>query len=162
MDQQEIKVTPRLFDTYMSMVKNSVGAKTWQTIWADVDGVKTDVTQGGVKSCAIFVSSILKNFDFIKKTHATVGSTVKDLKESGWASTSKPKAGAIVVYEAIVFEDGEANEHISICIDSSQAVSHSYTKKVPVIHVIEMVYNASPRKITDILYNKDVLTNKMQ
>ena len=158
MNKEESKVSPRVFDTYIAMVENSIDSKAWQTIWADVDGVKTDVTQGGIKSCAFFVSSILKNFDFIKKTHATVGSTKKDLKESGWVNLAKPKAGAIVVYEPVVFDDGENNEHIAICISATEAVSNSYTKRVPVLHNIEMVYNDKPRKITDILYSDSINT----
>lgn len=158
MDDKDTKVAPRICDTYLSMVENSVGSKVWQNVWADVDGVKTDVTQGGIKSCAFFVSSILKNFDFIKKTHATVNSTVKDLKESGWKSIAKPKTGAVIVYEAIEFDDGQSNEHIAIFISSKQAISNSYTQKVPVIHDVEMVFDDKPRKITDILFNDSVNT----
>jgi len=160
MNKEAPIVTPRIFDTYLSMVKNSVGSKTWQTVWADIDGVKTDVTEGGIKSCAYFVSGILKNFDFVKKTHATVNSTIKDLKESGWEMISNPKAGAIVVYEAIEFDDGQSNEHIAICIDDTKAVSNSYTEKIPVIHDIEMSFDNNPRKITHILYNEDKLTER--
>lgn len=141
------------------MVQNSVGSKIWQTVWADIDGVKTDVTQGGIKSCAFFVSSILKNFDFIKKTHATVNSTIKDIKESGWTNIKSPKAGAVVVYEGIKFEDGEINEHIAICVSDTEAVSNSYIKKVPVIHSINMEYEGKPRKITEMLYNSELLNN---
>lgn len=156
MNSNEPKVTPRIFDTYISMVKNSVGSKAWQTVWADVDGVKTDVTLGGIKSCAFFVSSILNNFDFVKKTHATVTSTVKDLKESGWTSTKNPQAGAVVVYESIMFDDGEGNEHIAICISDTKAVSNSYTKRVPVAHDIAMNLNGKPRKIIEILYKSSI------
>lgn len=159
MSKEEIKVVPKVFDTYISMVENSVGSKAWQTVWADVDGKKTDVTMGGVKSCAFFVSSILKNFDFIKKTHATVASTTKDLKESGWVSIESPRAGAVIVYEPVVFDDGESNEHIAICVSDTKAVSNSYTKRVPVIHDIEMVFDDKPRKITHILFNDSVNTN---
>lgn len=159
MNKEEVRVVPRVFDTYISMVLNSVGSKTWQTVWADVDDQKTDVTMGGVKSCAFFVSSILKNFDFIKKTHATVAGTTKDLKESGWTNISNPKTGAIVVYEAIEFEDGVSDAHIAICIDSKKAVSNSYSKRVPVLHNIEMEFNDKSRNITDILFNKAIETN---
>lgn len=159
MSSNEPKVTPRIFDTYISMVHNSIGSRTWQTVWADIDGVKTDVTEGGVKSCAFFVSSILKNFDFIKKTHATVGSTVKDLKESGWTSIGSPKSGAVVVYEGVEFDDGQSNEHIVICVSDTEAVSNSYIKKVPVIHAIDMEFNGNNRNITEILYNSKLLKN---
>lgn len=159
MSKEEIKVVPRIFDTYISMVINSVGSKAWQTVWADVDGKKTDVTMCGVKSCAFYVSSILKNFDMVTRTHATVSATVKDLRESGWISISNPKAGAIIVYEPVVFDDGESNEHIAICIDSKQAVSNSYSKKVPVIHSIETIFDGKHRKITEILYNSTKLIN---
>lgn len=154
---KEPKVTLRIFDTYISMVNNSVGSKTWQTVWADIDGVKTDVTQGGVLSCAVFVSSILKNFDWVKKTHATVSSTVKDLEESGWTSIDSPKAGAVVVYEGVEFDDGEINEHIAICVSDTEAISNSYIKKVPVKHNIDMEYEGKTRKIADILYNSKLL-----
>lgn len=159
MNKEAPIVTPRIFDTYLSMVKNSVGSKTWQTVWADIDGVKTDVTEGGIKSCAYFVSSILKNFDFIKKTHATVGSTVKDLKESGWTSIESPKAGAVVVYEGVEFNDGEVDKHIAICASDTEAISNSYIKKVPVIHSVEMEFNGNKRKILQILYNSKLLNN---
>lgn len=159
MSSNEPKVAPRTFDTYLSMVKNSIDSRTWQTVWVDIDGVKTDATEGGIKSCAFFVSSILKNFDFIKKTHATVGSTVKDLKESGWTSIESPKVGAVVVYEGVQFNDGEVDEHIAICASDTEAVSNSYIKKVPVIHSVEMEFNGNKRNILQILYNSKLLNN---
>ena len=46
MNKDEIKVTPRVFDTYISMVINSVGSNAWQTVWADVNGKKNRCDDG--------------------------------------------------------------------------------------------------------------------
>lgn len=150
------QVSKRVFDTYLSMVANSVGAKVWQTVWADIDGVKNDVTEEGILSCAFFVSSVLKNFDYIKSVHATVNSTVKDLSEFGWVSIEHPQAGAVVVYEPVTFDDGSHDEHIGICVSSTEVVSNSYIERAPVRHNLEMMFQGKPRKITHLLYKPGV------
>ena len=72
-------------------------------------------------------------------------------------SIESPRAGAVIVYEPVVFDDGQSNEHIAICVSDTEAISNSYIKKVPVIHAIDMEFNGKPRKIIEILYNAKLL-----
>ncbi|MFA5230741.1 MAG: hypothetical protein WC422_05320 [Candidatus Paceibacterota bacterium] len=81
MKKQQTKILT--FETYLTMINNSVNCKIFQNLFAKVDNKTIDVLNGGELSCAMFVSSILYLFKFINNTHATVVSTIKDLKDSG-------------------------------------------------------------------------------
>jgi len=86
-----MEVNPLFFDSYLSFVEKSVGSKMFQTLWAEVDGKKKDITQRGKLSCATFVSFVLLSFGLIKEKHATVNGTVRDMENSGWRKIRKPR-----------------------------------------------------------------------
>jgi len=127
------KIIPLFRENYLAMVEKSVGARMFRNLFAEVSGKKQDITENGILSCAYFVSSILVIFDLIKKIHATVGGTVKDMKKCGWKEIKRPRKGSVLVWEAKDF-DGEHHQHIGFFIGDKQAVSNSYRKRVPVIH----------------------------
>lgn len=77
------KVIPLIYETYLKLIDNSVGTNMFRTMYASVNDIKQDVMRNGDLSCAFFVSSILKMFDWIEKVHATVDNTIKDLEKSG-------------------------------------------------------------------------------
>ena len=87
-----------LFNTYLAAIKNSVGSKFFRNMYAYDGRKRIDVLENGNLSCAYFVSTILKHFGLLKKVHATVKNTVKDLKRSGGKSGNKPKNGSVLVY----------------------------------------------------------------
>lgn len=123
-------------DTYLAVIKNSVGAKIWQNSWARQGGKKFDLVKGGELSCAFFVSSILKLFNLITDVHVTVSGTIGDLEKSGWQKTKKLKPGAVLVWEAKIDKRGESHRHIGFCLDGEIAISNSSKARKIVKHHI--------------------------
>ena len=122
-----------LRDSYESVIKNSVAAKTFQDIWAEINGRKINITKNGELSCAVFVSMILRAFGLIEEMHATVNGLIKDIENSGWLKISKPKIGSILLWEEIRFNDGP-HKHIGFYVGKKTAISNSLKLKTPAKH----------------------------
>jgi len=144
-----------LKDSYLKIIKNSVGSKIFRSVYFNINGKKVDILKNGELSCAFFVSWILKNLGLIKQIHATVNGTVKDLKKSGWHRIKKPKIGSILIWEEKLIKNGK-HRHIGFYIDKDKAISNSYKKKIPAIHHWTFgTKNGIPiRKVTEIWWNK--------
>ena len=117
------KVEPLVFDTYIAVIKNSVGSKMFRNFYAKISGKKKDIMRNGDLSCAFFVSSVLVLSKLIKDGHGTVNSTVEDMKKTGWKIIKKPKVGSVIVWEKITFGNGESNKHIGFYVGKNIAVS---------------------------------------
>lgn len=126
-NNQEIK--PIQFDTYLSVIENSVGSYMFKNLFVSVNGEKKDATEDGWLSCAFYVSSILYLFKYIKDMHSTVSSTVKDLQESGWREISEPVVGSVIVWK--VGENTNNHRHIGFYVGDSMAISNDSRKKHP-------------------------------
>ena len=151
------KVIPILFDTYIAVVKNSVGSKMFRNSYAKINGKKTDILQNGMLSCAFFVSSILVLSKLIKEIHGTVDGTVKDLEQSGWQQIAKPKIGSVLVWEKIDFGNKNFHKHIGFYIGNNKAIStNSFKKRQPAVHhwTYGIKRNKPGRKVEAIFYNK--------
>lgn len=140
-------VIPLVQETYLTAISHSVGVNMFRTLWAEVDGVKQDITRDGELSCAFFVSSVLKIFDCVKSVHGTVAGTVRDLEQSGWQVVAEPVPGAVLVWEPQVDEKGEVHAHIGFYLGDQQAVSNSSKERTPQRH--HYTYNSS-RKVVAI------------
>jgi hypothetical protein len=137
------KIVPLNFDTYLAVIKNSVGSKMFQNLFALVDGAKKDIVKNGNLSCAFFVSAVLVIFGFIKAIHSTVTGTEKDLLSSGWEKVIKPKPGDVLIWETR--EDGdEKHGHIGFFIGDNWAISNDSKRGVISRH--HWTYN-SRRKV---------------
>ncbi|MFH1170331.1 MAG: hypothetical protein V1704_02130 [Candidatus Vogelbacteria bacterium] len=143
------KVIPLIADTYLAVIKNSLGSKMFRNLYAKVDGKKEDITRNGELSCAFYVSSILALSKQIKEIHVTVDSTVKDLKKSGWKISQKPKVGSVLVWEKVNFGNNDVHKHIGFYIGDRKAVSNNYQCGYPVKH--NWIF--TNRKIEMILWN---------
>jgi uncharacterized protein YycO len=128
------KVEPVLMDTYLAMIKNSIGSKMFRNLYAKINGKKTDIVQSGNLSCAFYVSSILLLFKLIKEVHATVNGTERDMKESGWVETKKPKVGCVLVWKETDFTNGSLHKHIGFYVGNGKAISNDYKKGCPTEH----------------------------
>ena len=131
--KQYLKPQVRLLkrDSYLVMIKNSIGSNLWHNSYALVDGIKTDISSNGNTSCAFFVSSILKLFDLITKLHWTVHGVERDLKISGWKSVCISKnmpQGSILIWE----KQG-GHFHIGFYIGNKQAISIWTDDNIPII-----------------------------
>ena len=153
--KKENIVKPLIFETYLTVVKNSVGARSFRNFYAKINGKKKDIMRNGELSCAFYASSILVLFKFIRTGHATVASTVKDLQKSGWRKISKPKIGSILVWEETYSKNNEAHKHIGFFIGNNKAISNSRKLGFPVRH--SWNFNKK-RKVQAIFWNPKILS----
>lgn len=124
------KFKPLFRETYLQMIKNSLGSRLFRVAFAvNEKGKKQDVLKNGVFSCAFFVSSLLKIFSLISGPHATVKSAIADMLKNGWCPTKELKPGNVLVWEEM-----KNHQHIGFYIGKQQAVSNSSKKKMPIIH----------------------------
>lgn len=127
------KVQPLLRESYLAMIKNSVGTKMFRSLYAKTAGGKEDITRRGGLSCAYFVSSILVIFDLIKKIHLTVNGLIEGMEKCGWKRIKNPRKGSILVWEAKKFGN-EQHKHIGFFIGDVKAISNNPKKRMPTIH----------------------------
>jgi uncharacterized protein YycO len=144
------KVVPLILDTYLLVIKNSIGSKLFRNLYAKVNGQKTDITKNGNLSCAFYVSSILFLFKLIKEIHATVNGTARDLKESGWSEIKKPKVGCVLIWTETDFGNNSLHKHIGFYVGNRKAISNDYKKGYPTEHDFKF------RKIESILWHTNL------
>lgn len=134
MNAKKPQVEILLKESYLATIKNSVGTKMFQEFYARVGGKKKEVLEKGDKSCAVFVSSVLKLFDLIEDTQLTVHRTLKDMGQSGWEEIAKPRAGCVIVWKEKEFGTGNPRKHLGFYIGNGEAVSNSSKKGYPTKH----------------------------
>lgn len=120
-------------ETYLSLIKESIGSKMFRTSWALVGGTKKDILKNGLLSCAFYASSVLVIAGLLPRVHATVAGTVRDMESSGWKKVSRPRPGDVLVWEGADTRDG-IHTHIGFYVGKNSAVSNSSTKGVPLRH----------------------------
>ena len=150
MKNKAVVVKPLIFNTYIAVIKNSVGSALFKNYYAKVNGKKKDIMRQGELSCAFYASSVLVLFKLIKEVHGTVDSTTNDLKKSGWKAIKKPRLGSILVWEKLDF-GGETHKHIGFYIGNNKAISNSYQLGYPFIH--HWSFN-NKRKVDFIFWNQ--------
>lgn len=121
------------FESYLETIKKGIDTKMFQSLWAEIEGRKVDITESGRFSCALFVSGVLMWFGLIKERHATVKGTIEDMIKSGWYEIKKPKIGCILRWEAVK-SDGSLNEHLGFYVGGGMAISNDKKKGTPVKH----------------------------
>ena len=137
MKNKKHNVVPILKDSYLRIIRNSIGTRLFRNFYAIVDGKKKDILRGGDLSCAYFVSCVLRIFGLIKDIHTTVLGTISDIKKSGWKIVKVPKPGSVLVWEKQKFGQ-EEHRHIGFYIGNKKAISNSSVKqnvkRTPVEH----------------------------
>jgi len=131
---QKQKFLPLVFDTYLAVIKNSIGSRLFRNFYVRTGRDRIDILRNGELSCAFYVSAILYLFKLIKDIHTTVDSTVKDLQKSGWKVIKKPKVGSIIVWEKMDFGDGEIHKHIGFYVGKGKVISNNYKFGCPIEH----------------------------
>lgn len=133
------------------MAENAVKSDNYffRNIFAvDENGNVKDILEDGSLSCAVFVSQILFALELIKKPHATVSGTIKDMEASGWTEIKELRTGAVILWEKI-----NEHAHIGFCISDSEAISNFTTERFPRKHHI--TYN-NTRKIEKIYWHPEL------
>jgi hypothetical protein len=149
-------IKPLPFDTYLAVINNSEGSFLFKNLFAEVDGVKKDITEDGWLSCAFYVSSVLYLFKYIKEIHGTVSGTVKDLKESGWEEINEPVAGSIIVWGPS--ETSKGHSHIGFYLGDELAMSNDSWKKHPLKFDWQF---EGKRKVEMILWKPDIQSHQL-
>lgn len=121
-------------ESYLACIQNSVGTKLFQEYYARVDGKKKDVVEKGDKSCALYVSSVLKLFGLIGDVQLTVHRTLSGMEHNGWVKITRPKVGCVIVWKEKEFGAGNPRKHIGFYIGKGIAISNSSAKGVPTRH----------------------------
>lgn len=137
-----------IFPSYLDVIRNSPGTKMFRSLYIKgQDGQPEDVMEGGIFSCAFFVSAVLTLFGQNAGFHGTIQSTVRDLTEHGWneVGPDDPRPGDVLLWEALEFA-GQLHEHIGFYLGDGRAVSTSYKLK----EVVEHALDAGSRKLTQV------------
>jgi hypothetical protein len=147
---QKPKVKILFYQTYLSVIRNSVQSHLFRDLYALVNGRTKNITKKGQLSCAFFVSSILKIFGLIDELCPTVHGLMKNLEKSGWRRVEKPRPGAIIIWQAEKFSDGSVHKHSGFYLGKNMAISNSFKERCPIIH--HLTFNKK-RKIEAIYWN---------
>ncbi|MFH1551548.1 MAG: hypothetical protein ABIC36_01555 [bacterium] len=134
------------YQNYLEMIKASENSEMFRHVYILDNGQKKDILKNGQLSCAYYVSCILKLFDLISETHATVEGTIEDMVKNSWQPTKKLIPGNILVWE-----EKDGHQHIGFYLGSNKAISNFSKKGVPVIH--EYTYDKK-RKVIQTLTHK--------
>lgn len=129
-------------DTYLAMIRGSVGSALYRHNYALVEGKREDLVRNGQRSCAFYVTHILVFFQLVREPHLRVEGTVRDLLATGWQRTDTPKIGDIVVWEEQVFDGSwegvaftnEPHPHIGFYLSVTEAISNSPREGGPARH----------------------------
>ncbi len=158
MEKPKVKI--HFFETYMAVIRNSVGSKLFRNFFMEIDGRKIDATKNGVVSCAFFVSNVLNMFPalkLIRGPHTTVSSTVKDLLESGWKEISEPRIGAVLVWEEKESHGGRT-KHIGFYVGNGEAISNNPDTGVPALdHWTFGIDGGKPTRAVEMILWNEVL-----
>lgn len=146
-------------DTYLTMIRSSLGTNLYRNLYALVGGMRADILKDGDLSCAFFVSSLLHQFSLIARPHATVAGLERDLKASGWKLAEMPVPGAVLIWESVPQTDGEVHAHSGFFIGGDVAISNSYKEKTPIEHHLTFGETAGkPARALSAIYVHDFLT----
>lgn len=147
-------------DNYIATIKGSIGSEMFRHLYATVNGVRKDITNDGLVSCAFFVSSILSmpNFKLLPTQHAGVAGMIRALEASGWVKTDHVAVpGEVIVWEKAQQAGGEAHMHAGFFVGDNKAVSHVDSTRTPQEHHLTFGVNedaTSKRKLIAVYTHK--------
>lgn len=128
-------VTFLLKETYIKLIKNSIGTKMFNSYYVKDGKLKKDILKNGEFSCAFFVSSILKIFGWVNKIHLSVDETEEDLTKNGWeeGNLKDIEKGCVIVWKGKKFKEG-CHKHIGFYLGNKKAISTSFKGRKVVLH----------------------------
>jgi len=116
-----------IYDSYLKMIKNSIGTKMFRNLYLEDNKKKIDITEDGNLSCAFFVSNILLIWKLISEGHATIRGAIKDMGKNGWKKIllKEIKPGDVVVWDEKKSRKGRICSHIGFYAGNEKTISHS-------------------------------------
>lgn len=118
----------------LAIIENSIkGGDNYyfRNLFADENGKEIDILENGQNSCGVFVSWTLLTLELIKRPHATVYATEKDMIASGWYLIEDLRPGAVIIWEkkdgatGLLGEEKVDFYHIGFYVGEDQAISNS-------------------------------------
>jgi hypothetical protein len=149
--------------TFLSLVSNSIGCRTFQNLYARIGG-KTeaeDVMWDGERSCAYFASGLLAVMGLIDRAHATVASLEKIIvADPKWKQIDEPSPGALLFWELAPDSAGQLYRHCGFYIDDKHAISNSELSRVPIAHhtTFGILPDGSPKRRIEAIYQHELLS----
>jgi uncharacterized protein YvpB len=153
---EKIKIANVILNrSYISMIENSVGSNIFRNLYMATPMGEKDILNNGDLSCSVFVSSILYLWGLISDMHATVDSTVNDLRNFGWTEIAEPKKGCVIEWEYKSMDDGSKHKHLGFYIGDGKAISNRPESGTPEIHhwTFGEKHGQPVRKIEKIYWN---------
>lgn len=149
-----------LRDTYLQMIKNSVGSNLFRNLYAEIDGTKRDILRDGNLSCNFFVSSILWHFKLLKEgPHANTVGFLRDLEASGWYKVEEPREGDVILWEPKLGISGETHPHTGFYIGNHRVITNNDTVRTPIEE--DLTYgtneNGTPKRAITAIYTHPFL-----
>lgn len=123
------------------MIKNSEGTNMFRNLYViDKNAHEFDATENGNKSCAIYVTAVLKLFNKIDKLHATASGTYNYISNSAnWLKTDQPKSGDLIFWD----KTDNSTGHVGFFINN-KAISNIDTTGNPQYHNLRMYDGRKP------------------
>ena len=144
-------------ETLRKMIQNAPDTRLFNSLFVRYkdSGEVKDACNDGEYSCAFFVSSLLTLTGYLERPHATVAGLREKMLglPIQKVELADAQAGDVIFWDKIVFDNGEANEHVGFINSNGKAVSTSFKKRSVVEHDILMPGGVSneTRKVTLIL-----------
>lgn len=127
---------------FISIINSAVGTNLFQHLYMlDDNGNEFDAAEGGNRSCALFVTGLLKMHDRIESMHATASGTLKSVSSSSsWSRTDNPVAGDIIFWDKTPNTTG----HVGFYIDENTAISINDNEGLASRHNLTLRDNRQP------------------
>lgn len=121
---------------YIAMINAGVGCSLFRNLYMyDDKGNEYDAAENGGRSCALFVTGILKLFDRIDNMHATAGGTLRYISSSSdWEQTDKPVTGDIIFWDKTPNTTG----HVGFYAGHGFAISNNDGDLRPSRHILTL------------------------
>lgn len=145
------KVEHLIYESYLAAIQNSIGSKMFRQYFVRAEGKKIEVLRNGDLACAFYVTSLLRIFGLIDRTHTTLVGSEASMLKAGWFHVKSPKIGAILVWGPKTSKkSGETHKHIGFYIGHQKAISNNSKRGMPYIHKYEF------RPIESIYWHKSL------
>ena len=127
---------------YLKFIENSIGTHTFRNLYMVDDTLaEFDAANNGQKSCALFVTGILKMYNRIDNLHSTALGTMKYITESNdWSQTSVPAIGDLIYWDKTDITTG----HVGFYMGENTAISNSDQDGFPVKHTLQLKDGRNP------------------
>lgn len=122
-----------LAQSYLAMIKNSMGTKMFRNLYINTPSGKKDVLNNGQFSCSVFVSYVLYGWGLITDTHAKIDPAIRDMLGFGWYVIKEPREGCIIEWDYKLM-NGSHNKHLGFYLGKEKAISNRQEKGFPIIH----------------------------